>query len=86
MSATTRDDVVVIVGGVDHRGRPASRAVRPGWSAVLTAADGRFDIHGPHVTACAECGDLVWTDTGVVLMPLQRHYAEAHGFTPALLP
>ena len=87
-AATTRDDVVVIVPGVDHRGRPAPRALRPGWSAVLSALPGGgFDVRGPHVTACERCGDLLWTDRGdQVLMATQRHYARSHGFTPAVLP
>lgn len=80
-------DVAVIVGGADRHGHPAPRALRPGWSAVLAALPGeRFDVRGPHVTACAECGELIWTDTEVVLAPLQRHYSDAHGHTPALLP
>jgi hypothetical protein len=87
-TAPTRDDVAVIVPGEDWTGAPVPRALDNRRVLVLRGAFGEgFDLSGPHVGMCRECGELAWGRAGHgVTREMQRHYGAAHGYTPGLLP
>jgi hypothetical protein len=84
----TRRDVCVIVAGEDWNGTPVPRALDNQRVLVLRGVFGEgYDLNGPHVAMCPECGELAWGRAGHgVTRELQRHYGTAHGYTPALLP
>lgn len=81
-------DDVTVVWGETWEGAPRLVSVPPRHTACLRGEFGRrFDVKGPGAWKCGECSEtLVSTTSPIYPVDIQRHYARAHGHTPALLP
>lgn len=79
-------DDITIVWGQDWDGNPAPRAVPPGMGVCLIGKFGEgFDVRGPQVSACGECGELIM-QTGGGVKPMQDHLWQAHQISAPVLP
>lgn len=78
---------VTVLWGETWTGEPQLRGLRPGYEVLLRGEMGHgFDRKGPAAWKCKECHFVMVQPGPIYPVDIQRHYAETHGHTPAILP